>query len=125
MDIRENFYNKLQTIREEAEVKPNRNNEVAETQKAAGHALRSLEKNDYEGAHAAVKGTPLHQGLKKHLENADHHWRKMNIANNKAGKPSTPDRKASELRNKGKDHQDQAEHHHGKAVEYVKAHMPG
>lgn len=124
MNIRENFYSRLQTIREEAEVKPNRNSKVVGTQKAAGHALRSLEKNDYKGAHAAVKGTPL-EGVGDHLKNADHHWEEMNIANNKAAKASTPDDKADELRNKGKHHQSQAEHHHGKAVKYLKGHMPG
>ena len=122
MDIKENFYSKLQIIREEAEVKPNRNSKVVGTQKVAAQALKRLKKNDYEGAHAAVEGTPLRH-LRTHLDNAQKHWTKMNELNNSSNEAKS-EKHYNEIRNRANDHQDQAEHHHGKAVEYLEGHLP-
>lgn len=124
MDIKENFYSKLQTIREEAEVNPNRNSKVVKTQGAAKKALKHVNKNNYEEAHAAVEGTPLAKNLKSHLDRAQKHWTKMNIANNKANKKSISLGEYDSLRSVANDHQDQAEHHHGKAVQFLKDHLP-
>jgi hypothetical protein len=124
MDIKENFYRKLQTIREEAEVKPNKNSEVIEAQKAAKKALKHVNKNNYEAANDAVKGTQLEGPLRTHLKNAQKHWTKMNMLNNSSHKAKSEEH-YNEIRNRANDHQDQAEHHHGKAVEYLKGHLPG
>jgi hypothetical protein len=123
MNIRENFYSKLQTIREEVEVKPNKNSEVVEAQKAAKKALKHVNKNNYEAAHASVEGTSLAKNLKSHLDRAQKHWTKMNMLNNSSHKAKSEEH-YNEIRNRANDHQDQAEHHHDKAVQFLKDHLP-
>jgi len=121
MDIKENFYRKLQTIREEAEVKPNKNSEVVEDQKAAKKALKHVNKNNYEAAHAAVEGTSLAKNLKSHLDRAQKHWTKMNMLNNSSHKAKSEEH-YNEIRNRANDHQDQAQHHHDQAKKYLSDH---
>lgn len=94
------------------------------SQAAAQKALRHVNKNRYEEAHAAVEGTPLAKNLRSYLDRAQKHWTKMNIANNKAGKTSTSSDEYDRLRSLANDHQDRAESHHDKAVQYLKDHLP-
>ena len=124
MDIRENFYSRLQTIREEAEVKPNDNSKVIDAQGRAKTALRHLRKYNYKLARKAVQGSSL-EPLDDHLKKADFHWERMNIKNNLAVHPLTSDKRAKKLRDEGIHHQEQAERHHDNAVEYLEGHLPG
>ena len=121
MDIKERFYSNLNMLREGIE-KGNPNiGKLNDTRSAAKKALTHVNKNRYEEAHAAVKGTALEKNLRSHLDRAQKHWTKMNVLNNEAGKTSTSSDDYDRLRSKANDHQDQAEHHHGKAVEYLKS----
>ena len=121
MNIKERFYTNLEVLREGIEKGNPNPGKLDNTRSAAKKALPHLKKNDYEAAHAAVKGTALEKNLKPHLDRAQKHWTKMNALNNEAGKTSTSSDDYDRLRSKAKDHQDQAEHHHGKAVEYLKS----
>ena len=124
MDIKERFYANLDLIREGLE-KGNPNIvRLRRSQAAAQKALRHLNKNRYKEAHAAVEGTPLAKNLRSYLDRAQKHWTKMNIANNKANKPSISLDEYDRLRSSANDHQDRAESHHGKAVQYLKDHLP-
>ena len=124
MDIKENFHSKLQTIREDAEVKPNRTSELVSVQTAAKNALGHLRRHDYGRVRKIVRGTPLEGPLDDHLKQADFHWEHMNIKNNLAIHPSKSDKDARKLRDEGKHHQDRAELHHGKAEKYLEGHLP-
>ena len=124
MDIKEKFYTNLDLIREGLE-KGNPNIvRLRTSQAAAKKALNHVNKNNYEAAHAAVEGTPLAKNLRSYLDRAQNHWTKMNIANNKAGKTSKSSDEYDSLRSLANDHQDRAESHHDKAVQYLKDHLP-
>lgn len=123
MDIKERFYDNLNMLREGVEKGNQKLVGLENSRAAAKKAIGHVNKHNYEAAHAAVKGTALEKGLHSHLNRAQKHWEKMNIANNEAGKHSTSSKNYDSLRSKANDHQDQAEHHHDNAVEFLKGYM--
>lgn len=120
MDIKERFYDNLNMLREGVE-KGNPNIvKLNASRSAAKKALPHVNKNRYEEALTAVKGTALEKPLKSYLDRAQKHWTKMNVLNNSSRKAKSEE-KYNEIRNRANDHQDQAQHHHDKAVEYLKS----
>jgi hypothetical protein len=122
MDIKEKFYNNLNVLREGLERGNPNIVKLNASRTAAKKAIKHVNKNRYEEAHAAVKGTALEKPLKSSLGRAQKHWTKMNVLNNSSHKAKSEE-KYNEIRNRANDHQDQAQHHHDKAVEYLKSYI--
>ena len=122
MNIKERFYDNLDMLREGIERGNPNIVRLNASRTAAKKALPHVNKNRYEEAHAAVKGTALEKPLKSYLDRAQKHWTKMNMLNN-SSREAKSEEKYNEIRNRANDHQDQAQHHHDKAVEYLKSYI--